>query len=193
MTLTTEIIGNFTGTEAAKLAAIEANATKKKTIQILAIMPPATLAPALDVRPGGSTPAEQVKLYDFDDTTIEYLDLLCRMSDSYTGNGLTFDFGWSATSATSGDVEWEAAIRRIADDAEDIDGAHTYLFNAVTSTAPSASGEISNDVITFTNGADMDSVAAGENFILRMRRNAAADDLVGDAELWAGLMVGSET
>jgi len=163
------------------------------TVQILAIMPPATLAPTIDLRVSATVPNEQLKIFDFDDTTIEYLDLLCRLGSSYGGGGLTFDLTWFAASAVAGDVEWEAAIRRLADDAENFDSAHTYVFQAVTSTAPGTSGNPKYAQITFTDGAQMDSLAAGERFILRMRRNPPADDMVGDASLWAGLMTGSET
>jgi len=187
MTLTSDF-PTFGAVEAAKLAGIEPGATKKKTVQILRIMPPATLSSTLDVRPSASSPAEQLVMGDFDDTTIEYTDLLCRMSDTYGGGGLTWDFAWMATSATSGNVQWEAAIRRLEDDGEDFDSSHTYVFNSVTSTAPGTSGNPKYAAITFTDGADMDNVAAGEFFILRMRRNTA-DTMVGDAELMGDLFV----
>jgi len=163
-------------------------------VQILRILPPATLAATLDVRTGGSTPAEQLGIRDFDDTTIEYIDLLCRLTDDYNSGGLTFDLAWSATSSTTGDVKWEAAIRRLADDAEDIDSAHTYLFNSVTATTASASGEPKYSQITFTDGADMDNLVAAEYFILRVRRDTGVGgNMTGDAELWGDLLIGKET
>lgn len=160
-------------------------------VQVISIMPPATLFATQDTRAGGSTPNEIVDVWDFDATTIEYLDLKCILH-GYDGGGLTFRIKWSASSATSGTTGWEIAIRRIADDAEDIDGSHTYVFNVVAATAPSVSGEVAYDVITFTDGADMDSAADGELLIARLRRNTAApDDMTGDAELWA--LTGEET
>lgn len=163
--------------------------------QIGDIVQPTTAFATFDTRTGASTPTENVPLYDFDDSTAEYLDIYCRL-ESYAGGGLTITLDWSATTATSGDVIWGAAIRRIADDAEDMDVAHTYDFNdASADTAASASGERSRASITFTNGADMDSLADGETFILRIRRNAAAggDTMTGDAELWAWSIVIKET
>jgi hypothetical protein len=162
-------------------------ATGQIVAQVLRANPPATLYATPDSRAGGSTPAENVPVWDFDDTTAEFMDFLCYLSASYAGGGLTIVLPWSATSATTGDVLWQAAIRRVADDAEDVDTAHTYDYNSASAdTAPSASGEISYPTIAFTSGADMDSLAAGEVFILRVKRlpTDAADTMAGDAELW---------
>lgn len=149
------------------------------------VMPPAANNAQMTVRAGGSTPGERLRVFAFDAATIEYMDYLCELQN-YAGGGLTIGLKWSATSATTNVTRWSAAIRRLADDAEDIDTSQTYDFNDVDCTAPTVSGENSYDTITFTNGVDMDSLANGEMFILRIRRNAshANDNMTGDAELW---------
>lgn len=154
---------------------------------IYAVVPPATAYATPDARPGGSTPAESFPVWDFDDTTQEHLDFHCVLSPTYGGGGLTIRIYWSATSATTNNCVWNAAIRRINDDAEDIDTSQTYDYNAVTATTANVSGEVAYDEITFTSGADMDSLAAGEQFVLRIRRDAsnASDNMTGDAELHA--------
>lgn len=161
-------------------------------LDILEVMPTGTSFATIDARPGGSSPAESVMVYDFDAGIIEYVDYLVRLS-GYAGGGLTLTIYWSATSATSGACRWEVAFRRLQDDAEDIDTSQTYDYNAVDDTAASASGELSYASLTFTDGADMDSLAEGELAIMRVRRNAthANDTMTGDAELWA--IVGKET
>src|SRR3990167_11206015 len=126
-------------------------ATAEPVVKVLRILPPATTYAQPDIRAGGSTPAENVMVWDFDASTIEYLDFLCRL-EGYDGGGLTFTLPWSATSATSGAARWGAAIRRIQDDAEDIDAAHTYDYNDVDDTAASVSGELSYPTIAFTDG-----------------------------------------
>jgi hypothetical protein len=148
------------------------------------VMPPATLFAAFGARAGGSTPAERVPYWAFDAATAEYLDFYCRLQ-GYAGGGLTVTLAWMAASATSNNCIWRAAVRRIADDAEDLDSSHTYDYNSVTAGAPTLSGELSYDNITFTNGADMDSLANGEEFILRIGRDAAngSDNMTGDAQL----------
>lgn len=163
-------------------------------IQILAVRPPGSSFATPVVIVGGATPAEHIPAWAFDASSAEYLDFLCRL-DGYAGGGLTLTLPWAAASATSGAVVWGAAIRRIQDDAEDLDStAHSYDFNnASADTAPSALKEVSYPTITFTDGADMDSWASGELAIVRVRRNPAdaGDDMAGDAYLLA--MVGSET
>lgn len=153
-------------------------------VQIQQIMPPGTTYATFDVRVGGSTPAENIPVHDFDAGASEYLDFLCKL-EGYAGGGLTFTIVWGASTATSGDVRWAIAVRRIADDAEDVDSSHTYVFNEVTDTAPSASGEYTYVTIAFTNGADMDSWAEGEMAIVRIYRDHdhGDDDMTGDAEL----------
>lgn len=160
-------------------------ASGDQCIVIHSVSQPATDFAAPDTRAGGSTPAERVDIWKFDASAIEYLDFKCQLVN-YAGGGLTFSLPWSASSATSGVARFGIAVRRIADDAEDIDTAQTYDFNDVDDTAASASGEISVATITFTNGADMDSWANGEFAIVRVRRNAthANDTMTGDAELW---------
>lgn len=154
--------------------------------QILDIMPPAANFAAPARRAGGSTPAERVLIWQFDAGTIEYLDYKIWLRN-YAGGGLTVTLVWSAASATTGNVIWGAAFRRLEDDNEDIDTSQTYDYNDTSGVAaPSASGEVSYDSITFTSGADMDSLADGEIAILRIRRNASSgsDTMTGDAELW---------
>lgn len=137
-----------------------------------------------DVRVGGATPGELYSVYDFDAATNEYLDVICRLIN-YGGGGLTIPLTYMMSTATSGNIIWGAAIRR-RDTADDIDASHTYDFNdAAANAVPGTSGYQKSVDITFTDGTDMDSVADGEEFILRIRRNAASgsDTASGDAEL----------
>lgn len=160
-------------------------ASGKPCLLIHNVQPPATLFAVPDVRAGGSTPAEQAPIFKFDAATIWYMDFYCQLVN-YDGGGITFSLPWSAASATSGVTRWGVAIRRVADDAEDVDASHTYDYNDVDDTAASASGEISVPTIAFTSGADMDSWANGEFAVVRVRRNAAHanDTMTGNAELW---------
>jgi hypothetical protein len=45
------------------------------------------------------------------------------------------------------------------------------------------SGNVDIVNVTFTDGADMDSVAVGEGFRMKITRDAASDTATGDAEL----------
>lgn len=135
------------------------------------------------VHTGGSTPAEKINCWLFDAATIEYLDFLCELR-GYGGGGLSFVILWMSAAQTTGVVRWRIAMRRLQDDAEDLDSAQTYDFNTVDATTANVAGEQDYAALTFTDGADMDSVANGEFFILRVSREAnhANDTLTGDAE-----------
>lgn len=161
-------------------------------VQVLAVMPPGANSASIDTRTGGSTPAEEVVVYDFDAAASEYLDRKCLLS-GYDGGGLTFTTPWSASTATSNQARWEIGIRRVQDDAEDIDSSHSYDTNGVSDTCASAAGELSYPTIAFTDGADMDSWADGEIAIVRIYRDHdhADDTMSGDAELWN--LSGAET
>jgi len=149
--------------------------------------PPVTLGATLTNRPGASTPVELFLVWGFNSGTDSYLDFRGVMPQHYAGGGISCRLWWGAASATTGDTVWLAALRAFEDDADDIDVSHTYDFNTVTDTAPSASGEFTVAAITFTNGADMDNVGAGDFFILRVGRNAddGADTMSGDGQLLA--------
>ena len=160
-------------------------ASGETVVQILDVSIPAANGAALTMRAGGSTPAERIVCYGFDAATIEYIDFKCALLPNYDAGGVTLTLPWMAASATSGVARWSAAVRRIQDDAEDIDASHTYDYNDVDDTAASASGELSYPTLAFANGADMDSWAVGEVAIIRVRRNAshANDTMTGDAQL----------
>lgn len=149
--------------------------------------PPATLYATFDTMVGTSTPAESIPLLDFDDSTVEYADFHgLVMPRNYSGGGVTLTFYHSAA-ANTGVFGINAAFRAVPDDTEDLDTtAHTYDYNEVAATVASVVGEIAVDTLAFTDGADMDSVAAGGYFILRVKRNTSvASDATGDCSIHA--------
>jgi hypothetical protein len=169
-------------------------ATGDPVVQILGERPPrATPAYPVEIA-GTSTPAERIFIWRFDDAATAYMDYLAALH-GYDGGGLTIRIAHATTSGTAGNaVRVSAAIRRIPDDAEDLDTtAHTYDYNAATLTTASVQGEWAYDTITFTDGADMDSWANNEYAIIRIRREPgdAADNLGGG---WGiGAISGTET
>ena len=101
--------------------------------------------------------------------------------------GITVTLVWSASAtATTGNCIWNVAFKSVTDDADDLDSKAFAAPNAVTATTANVNGEVDYADITFTDGADMDSVAAGEMFWMEVSRDAAnaSDTLTGDdAEL----------
>lgn len=136
---------------------------------------------------GASTPAEGIPVLSYDSGTKEYADFICVMPRHYGGGGVTLTLYWASTQ-TSNACRWAAAFCAVPDDTKDMNtGGHSYDFNTVDATTASAAGEFDYATIAFTNGADMDSVAAGQMFVLRVARygDAAEDNMTGDAFLAA--------
>lgn len=119
---------------------------------------------------------------DFDDSTSESAVFSAVMPRNYSGGGLTVYIHYSAI-ATSGDVDWDVSFERIGDQQQDVDSDGFAAVNSVDgTTVPGTSGLVDIVNVTFTDGADMDSVAAGESFRLKIARDIA-DTAVGDIEL----------
>jgi len=143
--------------------------------------PPASNYATYDTRNG-------VAVLDFDDTTDESIEFAGFMPQHYAGTtGITVTVGWMATTATGDTISLDVAFKSISDDADDIDSKSFAAANNANPTAASATGEVDYVAITFTDGADMDSVAAGEYFRMKVTRDAngttSTDDMSGDMEL----------
>jgi hypothetical protein len=123
--------------------------------------------------------------HEFDSGTPENVDFPFILPRNYAGGGLTVYLHWSAESATSGNVVWDAQIERIGDGQIDIDADSFAAAQSVTDAAPATSGFVTPAAITFTSGAQMDSIVAGEIGRLRVTRNASSgsDTMSGDSEL----------
>ena len=121
---------------------------------------------------------------DFDDTTNESIVFSDVMPQVYAAGGVDVFIHYAMTSATSLTVDWDVAFERIGDQQLDIDADSFAAVNSVdNTTVPATSGNVDVVSVAFTDGADMDSVAAGEAFRVKITRDAVADDATGDAEL----------
>lgn len=142
--------------------------------------PPASNFATLDTR-------NSIPVLDFDADTDESAEFGGFMPRHYDGGGVTVTIGWMATdtTVTPHNVVWNAAFKSVSDDADDLDSKAFAAVNATTDAEASASGEVAYTTIAFTDGADMDSVAAGEYFRLQITRDAnnGSDTLTNDAEL----------
>jgi hypothetical protein len=141
-------------------------------------IPPTAAYASIDTRNGHP-------VLDFDAATDENAIFAGILPRHYAGGGLTVSLRWAATTATSGNVVWNVAIERLADEAQDIDSDGFATAQAVTATAPATSGMVQYTDVTFTNGAQMDSLAAGESFRVKVTRDAdnGSDTMTSDAEL----------
>ena len=137
--------------------------------------PPASNFATLDTR-------NSIAVLDFDASTDESIFWVGIMPEAASlASGLVVRIHWTATSATSGTCRWGAQIERMN---TDIDSDSFDTAATAAGTANGTSGVITVTEITLTN---IDSVAAGEAFRLKVYRDAdgtsGTDDMTGDAEL----------
>jgi hypothetical protein len=141
--------------------------------------PPATNYATIDDRNGH-------RVLDFDTTTQEAAYFTGVMPRHYAGGGITVYLHWAATSATTGTIGWDVAFERISDSQQDIDSDGFATAQTVTAaTVPGTSGHVKITNVACSDGANIDSIAVGETFRLRIRRDVANDTAAGDAELFA--------
>lgn len=142
--------------------------------------PPAASFATFDTRNG-------YPVLDFDDASDEAAIFRGFCPTNYSGGGFTVIVLWMATTATSGAISLDVAFMSVTDDADDLDTKAFAAFNNANPTTASASGEVDYATVTFTDGADSDSVAAGELFFLKVQRDGngttSTDDMSGDMEL----------
>ncbi len=137
--------------------------------------------------PGTLDSRNRRQMLEFDAATEESCYFEGVLNRLYAGGGLTCKLHWCASSATSGVTKWSIAVERIAVGQDlDVDD-----FAAVQTTTGSPDATDPNELVTseiaFTAGAQMDSLAAGESFRIKLARVAAdgADTMAGDAEVLA--------
>jgi hypothetical protein len=110
------------------------------------------------------------------------------MPQNYAGTtGITVYIHWSADGVTVNDVIWDVSFERIGTGQQDVDSDGFAAVNSVTDTAPGTDGDVEVCSVAFTDGADMDSVATGELFRIKITRDAdnVSDDLDANAQLHA--------
>ena len=108
------------------------------------------------------------------------------MPRNYAGGGLTVYLHYAMSSAEADTIDWDAAFERIGDEVLDIDGDSFAAVQSVdNTTVPGTTGLVDIVNIVFADGAEMDSIAVGELFRIKIDRDAVNDDAAGDAELVA--------
>jgi hypothetical protein len=117
---------------------------------------------------------------DFDTTTQEAAIFSGVLPSHYGGGGITATAYAAATSATTGTIGFGFSIERIGA-VLDID-ADSFDTESLA-TPQTVSGTSGIPVAITVAIANLDSLAVGEPFRLRVRRDVANDTAAGDAEL----------
>lgn len=120
---------------------------------------------------------------DFDASTNESAVFDGVLDRSYSGGGVTVYIHYQMTSATSNTVDWDVAFERLEDTADTTSDGFAAANSVDNTTVPSTAGVKDIVSITFTDGADMNSVIGGDEFRIKVTRDASSDDATGDAEL----------
>lgn len=141
--------------------------------------PPSSNYATLDTRNGHP-------VLDFDDTTAEGALFTSVMPRAYGGSGVTVYVHWMATSATTGTGGWTVEFEACADGGTDLDSDSFASAQTVTAaTVPGTSGVVKVTNVAVSNGANIDSIAVGNAFRVRIKRDVANDTATGDLELLA--------
>jgi hypothetical protein len=123
---------------------------------------------------------------DFDTTTQESAIFTGVLPRHYGGGGITVYVHAMLTSATTGTLGWDVSFERMSDATTDLDSDSFATAQTVTAaTVPGTSGVVLVLNVAVTDGANIDSIAVGEAFRLRVRRDVASDTAAGDGELLA--------
>lgn len=139
--------------------------------------------------PPGSNPAtldtrNYHPVLDFDGATNESAVFSTVMPRHYAGSGVTVYIHYAMSTDTTNDIDWDAAFERIGDQQQNLGSDGFAAVQSVdNTTVPGTAGLVDIVSIAFTDGAQMDSVAVGEGFRLKVTRDAASDTSTDDAEL----------
>lgn len=97
------------------------------------------------------------------------------LPNRYAGNGITVYIHYAMVTDVSGNIKWDVEIERVGDSVLDIDGDSFASAQTVTEAVPGTAGHIGVAAITFSDGAQMDALVAGESFRIRITHNDGSD------------------
>ncbi len=104
---------------------------------------------------------------------------------AYSGGGLTVNLHVSLITDITGTTDWLVAFENIGDQVTDVD-VDSFAPDQLTAgtTVPGTSGLVQIIPVVFTDGAQIDNIAVGGYYRLRITRDAVNDTATGFAELY---------
>jgi hypothetical protein len=141
---------------------------------------------ALSAEPPAANPAtfnlrNEHPLWEFDGGSAEQMVFSAVMPQAYDGGGVSV-FLWVAVDGTGGDLDFDVEFERGT--GQDIDADSFAAAQSTDGTAvPGTSGVRVQIEIAFADGAEMDSVVAGDPFRIRVTRQGGDDANNDDAQL----------
>jgi hypothetical protein len=142
--------------------------------------PPATAYATRDTR-------NQHPVLDYDAGSTERGVFGDVFDPRYDGGGLTvrLHVAWSSDTNVAHKSRFDVGVERIGAAVQDLDADGFAAAQSVSITVVATSGHVAVGTVTFTDGAQMDSLAVGEKFRIYVDRDHdhADDDATGDTEL----------
>ena len=121
----------------------------------------------------------------FDGATNQSIIFGDTLSRNYAGGGLTVYLHIALSSETTGDTDWDVAFERVGSGSQDVDAdGFATAQSTDNTTVPGTSGHVQVIAVTFTDGAQIDSIAVGEYYRMKVTRAAVSDTSSGFAELY---------
>lgn len=122
------------------------------------------------------------RLLTFVDTGTREAWFTGKMPEGYGGEDINIRIEAMAASATSGAVVFDGAIERHQRGTDDLDtDSLGTLVTATSGTFTTPNGEEQQTVILLNTAGELDSIAAGEKFRIRIRRQPGnASDTLGE-------------
>jgi len=105
------------------------------------------------------------------------------MPRHYDGGGITVYHSFAMSSATSACVDLQGAFERIGSNHLDIDAdSFAAACTLADYPVPGTSGCVMTASWAYSNGADIDSIVAGDPFRFKLTRRGTTDGATGDME-----------
>jgi len=124
---------------------------------------------------------------DFDASSTESAIFSGVLPQHYGDSGATvyLHTAWSSDTSASHNTRWNVSIERVGE-VLDVDGDSFGGVQAVSQAVEQTSGNIDIVSLAFADGTEMDGLAVGEGFRLKVLRAVAHtdDDATGDAEIY---------
>lgn len=121
-------------------------------------------------------------ILDFAAGAVEVAIFSTVMPPGFSNGNWTITLHLSMTTATSGDVDWDAAVDAQASGADVTADSFDTVDSDIDNTVPGTAGQMF--LVSWTiERANQDAVVANNKFRVRIRRDGATDTASGDAEL----------
>lgn len=137
--------------------------------------PPTTSYGTLDTR-------NAHPLIELDQTSAEKGRFRFRMPPAYSGGGVTAVLKFLGDGVTAGTVVLKGSFSRMTGQDCDSDSFSTAVSSAATTTSATDGVETAIE-IDFTDGAQIDSVVVGDDFLFQYERDPGSDSMAADAQI----------